>query len=153
MNKLLNKIIFKLLQCVFIGMVFIIFRGILTVNSKSGSTKLENSADFANLMQSRVADVELKCNNKTQTANIKSGENLYVLYDRQLVWCPVFKAASTNWMYNLLPLAGLDSEDIENLRRDFGYKHPNMVAREVAPIMPYHVIQKILENEASVRFN
>ena len=70
-----------------------------------------------------------------------------------VVWCPVFKAASTNWMYNLLPLAGLDAMDIENLRRDFGYKHPNLVAREVAPIMPYHVIKKLMEHESSVRFS
>ena len=26
--------------------------------------------------------------------------------ERRLVWCPVYKAASTNWMYNLLFLAG-----------------------------------------------
>ncbi len=30
-----------------------------------------------------------------QTANSSS---LFVLQSRQLVWCPVFKAASTNWM-------------------------------------------------------
>ena len=31
---------------------------------------------------------------------------LYALPSRNFVWCPVFKSASTNWMHNLVRLAG-----------------------------------------------
>ena len=63
--------------------------------------------------------MEKFCRNKTESASIKTGDNLYVLPHKKLLWCPVFKAASTNWMYNLLPLAGLDQEAINNIRLMF----------------------------------
>ena len=34
---------------------------------------------------------------------------------RSLVWCPVYKAASTNWCYNLLHLAGRTETEIKEI--------------------------------------
>ena len=34
-----------------------------------------------------------------------NASNLLVLKSRQLVWCPVFKAASTNWMKTIPTLS------------------------------------------------
>lgn len=76
-----------------------------------------DEGQFAELMMQRVTRLNDQCSKRNVSKpNIKTGENLYVLYGRQLVWCPVFKAASTNWMYNLLPLAGLQEQDIDSIR-------------------------------------
>ena len=72
---------------------------------------------FEGMMTERISRIESFCRNKTVSATIKTGENLYVLPQKKLLWCPVFKAASTNWMYNLLPLAGLDQDEIDNIRQ------------------------------------
>lgn len=74
---------------------------------------------FQSLMEERVSNIEQQCHNKTLRPNIKTGDNLYVLPEQKLIWCPVFKAASTNWMYNLLPLAGLDQNAIDFIRLIF----------------------------------
>ena len=29
----------------------------------------------------------------------------------KLLWCPVFKAASTNWMLNIITMAGLTEQE------------------------------------------
>ena len=71
---------------------------------------------FQDLMEERTTRVDDHCRNKLARANIKTGDNLYLLPSRKLIWCPVFKAASTNWMYNLLPLAGLDQDTINYIR-------------------------------------
>merc|ERR1711953_1413821 len=88
-------------------------------------------------MEERVSNIEQQCHNKTVRPNIKTGDNLYVLPEQKLIWCPVFKAAATNWMYNLLPLAGLDKDSINVIRNSYNYRHPNLVAREVAPASPF----------------
>ena len=81
--------------------------------SKSNQTSQDI---FEDIMKERISRIEQFCRNKTVSADIKTGDNLYVLPHKKLLWCPVFKAASTNWMYNLLPLAGLDQNDINNIR-------------------------------------
>lgn len=145
------KKLFLFLQASTMCFLVLLLRKLL--GTDSGSTIIPMAIDdFDDLMNQRTMQVERECQNKSVKANIKTGENLYVLFDRKLVWCPVFKAASTNWMYNLLPLAGLGEDDIENLRRDWGYKHPNMVAREVAPVYTFQEIQKVIQSEGSVRF-
>ena len=145
------KKLFLFLQASTLCFLVLILRELLGTKSEPVVVSMTMS-DFDKLMKQRTLQVERECQKKTVKANIKTGENLYVLYDRKLVWCPVFKAASTNWMYNLLPLAGLDDEDIENLRRDYGYKHPNMVAREVAPIYSFLEIRQVIQSEGSIRF-
>ena len=37
-----------------------------------------------------------------------------------LLWCPVYKAASTNWMTNIITLAGLTEE--ERIKLEEKYK-------------------------------
>ena len=146
----LLKKLFLFLQASSLCFFVLILRELLGTRSESFVSMTIH--DFNHLMNQRALQVERECQKKSVKANIRTGENLYVLFDRKLVWCPVFKAASTNWMYNLLPLAGLQDEDIENLRRDYGYKHPNMVAREVAPVYSFQEIQKVIRSEESVRF-
>ena len=54
--------------------------------------------------------------------------------DRSLVWCPVFKAASTNWMHHLLQLAGRNQFEIQQILEEHP-KQPNEQARVVAPVL------------------
>lgn len=69
----------------------------------------------------------------TKSGRVNTGV-FYSLPSLLLSWCPVFKAASTNWMHNLLHLAGKSEKEIEAIVR----KHPgqpNDQARVVAPVL------------------
>jgi len=81
----------------------------------------------------RVADV---CSSSSaQSSHIQVGTtHLYVLKARRLLWCPVYKAASTSWMTNLLTLANRSAEDLRRLRETYP-SQPNMQARAVAPML------------------
>ena len=83
------------------------------------STTIKESVkqnEFSNLMSERISLISKHCENKTTKPTIKSGEQLYLLWNKKLVWCPVYKAASTNWMHHLLYLSGLKEKDVEELR-------------------------------------
>ena len=95
---------------------FIMCYSLLIVRDQLSQTNQTQQVIFEGIMKERISRIEKFCRNKTMSADIKTGDNLYVLPHKKLLWCPVFKAASTNWMYNLLPLAGLDQEAINNIR-------------------------------------
>ena len=86
---------------------FVMCYGLLVLRDYLSHT---HPPSFQHLMEERISRIDHNCRDKLVRANIKTGDNLYLLPSRKLIWCPVFKAASTNWMYNLLPLAGLDQE-------------------------------------------
>ena len=95
---------------------FLMCYSLLIVREKLSKSNQTSQDIFEDIMKERISRIEQFCRNKTVSADIKTGDNLYVLPHKKLLWCPVFKAASTNWMYNLLPLAGLDQNDINNIR-------------------------------------
>ena len=72
----------------------------------------------------------------------------WLLQEYNLVWCPVFKAASTNWMKNIIRLANLGERLKGQLEKKFKkyeinffhfwqkniyFRQPNYQAWEVAP--------------------
>jgi len=111
----------------------------------SSHTKLQNLESFKQLMMDRSNLLKKKCSTKGNSPSINSNW-MYVLESRSLVWCPVYKAASTNWMHNLLHLAGKKEEEIERIKR----KHPgqpNDQGRVVAPITSFSHIKSISRGE------
>ena len=95
---------------------FVMCYSLLILRDHLSQTNKTQQDIFDDLLNERISRTEKFCHNKSLSANIKTGDNLYVLPHKRLLWCPVFKAASTNWMYNLLPLAGLDQDAIKNIR-------------------------------------
>lgn len=66
--------------------------------------------DFGSLMSSRVKVVQDLCGEMRERPTepfSHNFENLFFLKERSLVWCPVFKAASTVWMQNFFQLADI----------------------------------------------
>jgi len=97
--------------------------------------KLESLKQFEQLMGARVKLLRRGCAATPQPGSQSSINYgyLYVLKARSLVWCPVYKAASTNWCHNLLHLAGKTEPQVQELIK----KHPNQPndqARVVAPV-------------------
>ena len=85
---------------------------------------------------------------------------------RNLLWCPVFKAASTNWMQNIMLLSGLSKVQIAKLEKQYKkysflefvkifilnfLRQPNQQARQAAPFIKKRQIKMIEEDESSVR--
>ena len=68
----------------------------------------------------------------------------------KFLWCPVFKAASTNWMRNLVSLANLT--DGENLKLEKRFKRqPNVQARLVAPKISPATLATIERDPSAIR--
>lgn len=64
----------------------------------------------------------------------------YVDRTDQLAWCPVYKAASTSWLYNFLTLAGLSESYVRNTKEQVSH-----VARRVWPPMEYQDAHQALK--------
>ena len=59
-----------------------------------------------------------------------NASNLLVLKSRQLVWCPVFKAASTNWMKTIPTLSNYLPAQMQLMKLKL--HNPHELARRVA---------------------
>jgi len=103
--------------------------------------RVETEEQFTSLMERRSSLIADQCGGRTVSLNYQA---LYTLQNRSLVWCPVFKAASTNWMHNLLLLSG--REDVDQIIAKHP-RQPNDQGREVAPKLRYADLQKILHRD------
>ena len=92
-------------------------------------------------MAARTRRLKQVCNATTETARKFNFRSFYVLQvrllhtnltslivstlpqSRDLVWCPVFKSVSTNWMHHLLYLAGKNEFEVEQIMEE----HPRSV--------------------------
>ena len=104
---------FFLTQCFCCCVIILLLREVLDDSTNIVTVK---NNEFSNLMSERISLISKHCENQTTKPTIKSGEQLYLLWNKKLVWCPVYKAASTNWMHHLLYLSGLKEKDVEELR-------------------------------------
>lgn len=56
----------------------------------------------------------------------------YIDRHEELVWCPIYKAASTSWLYNFLKLGGVEEMYIENTKEQVSH-----MARRIWPPLDY----------------
>lgn len=100
---------------------------------------------FRQEMTARRKRLNKKCLTK-KSRQILNNRVFYALPSRWLVWCPVFKAASTNWMHNLLHLAGRSEEEINRIVQEHP-RQPNDQARVVAPILAMSKLREMSSSE------
>jgi len=111
---------------------------------KLDSPKLNTMTEFKKLMQDRFNRLRSSCNRrKNSQLSIVNSNYLYVLKSKSLVWCPVYKAASTNWMHNLLHLGGKTEEEVQEIIKKYP-NQPNEQAREVAPAVSGSSVRSLL---------
>lgn len=104
-------------------------------NSTSSSTTSESTrCAMDNEMHLRRLKIATMCQwpNSSLPDNIDFS-HLWVMRYRQLVWCPVYKAASTNWMKNIVELSNFKANDIRKLKKIF--RQPNELGSFMAPPM------------------
>jgi len=59
-------------------------------------------------------------------------KEFYFIRNESLLWCPVFKAASTSWILNLFNLMGLS----ENKTKELQNKYPGQLDRQLRAVSP-----------------
>eukprot|EP00092_Neocalanus_flemingeri_P032094 GFUD01034882.1.p1 GENE.GFUD01034882.1~~GFUD01034882.1.p1 ORF type:complete len:436 (-),score=99.92 GFUD01034882.1:116-1423(-) len=106
---------------------------------------ISNLVEFQKVILARNHLLKRQCSNKKSRQSLKY-KVFYPLPRKSLVWCPVFKAASTNWMHNILHLAGKTEKDIEKIIQDHP-QQPNEQARVVAPLLPLSKLREISSSE------
>eukprot|EP00092_Neocalanus_flemingeri_P016665 GFUD01018028.1.p1 GENE.GFUD01018028.1~~GFUD01018028.1.p1 ORF type:complete len:470 (+),score=128.33 GFUD01018028.1:311-1720(+) len=101
--------------------------------------------NFHSLMTERAQLLKRKCSNRRSLPAVSS-KVMYAMKSKSLVWCPVYKAASTNWMHNLLHLAGKTEDEVKKIIKDHP-NQPNDQGRVVAPVTSLSNIRQIAEQE------
>ena len=72
---------------------------------------------------------------------------IFAMVTRRLVWCPVYKAASTNWMKNIPRLSHYTAEQVARLNMKKKNRQANTLARAIVPYIPPHHLLKFLQSD------
>ena len=99
---------------------------------------------FQALLRERTKLLQSQCRGR-RMGSVNSN-CLYALESQSLVWCPVYKAASTNWMHNLLHLAGKTEEEMNAILAEHP-SQPNDQGRVVAPLLSLSHLEAIARQE------
>ena len=73
--------------------------------------------------------------------------NIFAIIPRKLVWCPVYKAGSTNWMKNIPRLVSSPQEISAFMRREPKNRQVNVLARKLVPLLPYQALVRFLHSQ------
>jgi len=95
-------------------------------------------------MEERRIVLEAGCKKQTHRGvGVGKVGDFFPLASRALVWCPVYKAASTTWIQHLFHMAGLTQDEIDEIKGRV--RSPNDQGREVAPAVAYPELKAIME--------
>ena len=72
---------------------------------------------------------------------------IFAMMDRRLVWCPVFKAASTNWMKNIPRLSRYSAEQVARISLKKKNRQANTLARAIVPYIPQNLLLKFMDSD------
>ena len=72
---------------------------------------------------------------------------IFAMMDRRLVWCPVFKAASTNWMKNIPRLSRYSAEQVARISLKKKNRQANTLARAIVPFVPQNLLLKFMDSD------
>ena len=81
-----------------------------TTTQSNVETKTKNSNDLKNLFTKRKQNIDKVCAYKKAHPTepfINDPTHLLVLQDRNVAWCPVFKAGSSTWLTIILDLSSV----------------------------------------------
>jgi len=106
----------------------------------------QNKPDGRHLFNSRNARVSQVCHDLQLNQTVDYAWHFYILKSASVAWCPVYKAAATNWMHNLVYLAGYDEEGLEKIAAEMPLYAANMHGRHVAPELSLHSTQQYLQD-------
>jgi len=105
------------------------------MKSSKTETKTKNSNDLKNLFTKRKQNIDKVCAYKKSHPTepfINDPTHLLVLQDRNVAWCPVFKAGSSTWLTIILDLSSV-SESRKKWIQVRNKNAPLQMGRAVAP--------------------
>lgn len=100
-------------------------------------------------MELRKQRIRAKCQQMELARSIDSA-NLIVLKYRKLIWCPIFKAASSWWMQQIPWLTNYKASQIQLLSQK--YIQANTLAQAVAPQLSSSKLKWFLSSQNPVKF-
>lgn len=98
---------------------------------RSRNEIVHDQASFLALMSSRAFHISSLCPARPAPPDHTRLQLLYS-QDSSLLWCPVFKAASTSWMLHIITLSGNDKDRVRALKKKYPGQS-NSVAKHLAP--------------------
>ena len=72
---------------------------------------------------------------------------IFAMMTRRLVWCPVFKAASTNWMKNIPRLSRYSAQQVARLSMKKKNGQANTLARAIVPYIPADQLLRFMNSD------
>ena len=76
-----------------------------------------------------------------------NAHKIFAMVNRRLVWCPVYKAASTNWMKNIPRLSDMSVQKVAMLSRKKKNRQANTLARAIVPYIPSQELFEFLKSD------
>ena len=108
---------------------------------------------LVNSMNLRREAIKRKCSlNEAELSRAVDYRRFFIMRYRELLWCPVLKAASTNWMQNIPLLSNFAAADLQYIRRMLERQQPNDLARFVAPEMTETEYEALFRETRPVSF-
>ena len=108
--------------------------------------ELVNCAYDSEMFRRRLLVKKTCLENKTYKDEIDAYK-IFAMVTRRLVWCPVYKAASTNWMKNIPRLSHYTAEQVARLNNKKKNRQANTLARAIVPYIPAQHLLKFLHSD------
>ena len=104
-----------------------------------------NCAYDSEMFRRRLLIKKTCSENKDRYNNMRiDAYKIFAMVTRRLVWCPVYKAASTNWMKNIPRLSHYTAEQVARQNMKKNNRQANTLARAIVPYIPPHPLAKVL---------
>jgi len=101
------------------------------------STTVTTKIDFVSLFEKRKQNIEEFCEKEKKEPReplVNDPSHLFVLQDRRISWCPVFKAGSSTWLAFTLELSSKSLADKAKIKKNYPGNFLQM-GRQAAPTM------------------
>jgi len=113
-------------------------------------TTVSNVVDMRNIWNERRILKKKVCERSVSRHFATIHRQVYYMPSYKLLWCPVFKASSSNWIWNMLALSKLSPGEKKKLERKYR-QQPNQQARAVVPSISKSKLDSIELDDLSFR--
>ena len=74
------------------------------------SSQSDEFRSFESLMEHRSDRIKNYCKERRVLTSIHAFNNIFLMKDNNILWCPVFKASSSTWLHHLLEISKIPEE-------------------------------------------
>lgn len=117
--QVLRKVILVGLMVAYI--TALVFRNYM-VEDNSGAKHLAielSDKEFMEIMSQRLNNIQFVCKKENKYRQSLNARNLFWFKEERIVYCPVWKSATSTWLHNLVDISSTTKEKKEEVRKQY----------------------------------